>query len=669
MRYEDQKKDIAEAAKGADSPAAEENAKAAKRRRSLGAHFLILTSQTLLLAPIYLALLTAAFAAGVGWFYMDESATLEIERVSRPDIGALVRDAHGVEIGRVGSKNQILVTREEIPDHFVDALVAAEDQRFFTHPGFDPLGSVRAALANYQSDAIREGGSTLTQQLARDIFRLEGRSIDRKLAEIAAAVRIERRYTKDEILVHYLNRVYFGSGFYGIGAAARGYFGKKTSELTVDQSALICGIIPSPSRYSPLISPDRARENRDQTLRRMRDRGSLDEEDWQHYMAIDTPVASSRDDSLGRGQTTYLITRVERELRAEIATWASAPDSLDGFEIETSVDLVGQQEAARKMDRHLRRIPGVREEGDKLEAAFLVMENRSGQVVLSVGSRDFRNSEFDRTVEMKRPPGSAFLPFLYAAAYERGPFTPETMLLDAPFNNRDMGLGSVGGVLGEWSTENPKNHWQGRISAKEALAKSKNSPSARLGLHVGLENMRKTAKAMGITSELRDIPGSLLGASEATLLELVRAYTVFPNEGVPAPAPRLIREIRDASGKVVARPASYASARAIKATTARSIVAALPASGKLPGARGKSGTTPIFTDAWYFGFDAEHTWGMWIGRDQFTPIRSLAFGGELVQPLVEEILASQKAGTADAVPSVSSEHAEIVQGSDLGKSN
>lgn len=544
--------------------------------------------------------------------------------------------------------NRLLVVREDIPAHFVDALVAAEDQRFFVHPGFDPLGSFRAALANYRAESIREGGSTLTQQLARDVYRLEGKDIDRKLSEIAAAVRIEHRYSKDEILVHYLNRIYFGSGFYGLGAAARGYFGKKASELTVDESALLCGVIPSPSRYSPFVNAGRARDYRDQTLRRMHETGKLPKAELDRLLSTETRVASSRDDSLRRGQIAYLIARVERELREETASWPEPPKSLDGFTVETSVDLAGQQEVAQAMDRHLLGLAGSTEEKDPLEAAFVLIENRTGQVLVSVGSRDFLRSEYDRAVEMKRPPGSAFLPFLYAAAYESGPFTPATILLDAPFDNLEVGLGAIGGVLGEWSTENPENRWEGEITAAEALAKSKNSPSARLAARVGWQNVRRVVRAAGVATELREMPGSLLGASEASLSELTRAYSVFPNEGIPAPLPRLIREIRDANGRVISRPASYAPAPAMKPSTARAVAEGLPVSSAVPGARGKSGTTATFTDAWHFGFDEERTWGLWIGRDRFSAIRPLAFGGEIAKPLAES-LAAKMAGAAAPV--------------------
>ena len=631
--------EIDAAAKQAPRPESAADPDKPLKKRPVWLHLIVLFFQLLFLAPVYAGLLAGAVGAGVGWYYFDGSADLDLGLVARPDIGALVKDVKGVEIGRAGSMNRLLLTREEIPPHFIDALIAAEDQRFFVHPGFDPVGSIRAAWANYRSEAIREGASTLTQQLARDVYRLEGKNFDRKLAEIAAAVRIEGAYSKDEILVLYLNRIYFGSGFYGLGSAARGYFGKQASELTIDESALICGTIPSPSRYSPFVNADQAKKNRDQTLRRMHDTGTLTADELDRFLAMEVKVASSREDSLERGQISYLISRIERELREEIASWPEAPESLDGYTVETSADLVAQQQAAKVIDRHLSGLSTGADEEDPLEAAFVLIENVTGEVLVSVGSRDYQRSEYDRAVEMKRPPGSAFLPFLYAAAYESGPFTPATILLDAPFDNREMGLGAVGGILGEWSTENPANRWEGEITAAEALTKSKNSPSARLGLIVGLESLRRVAEASGIASELREMPGSLLGASEASLTELVRAYSVFSNKGKPAPAPRLIREIRDASGKTVARPSANAPAPALKESTARAIVSALPMIASVPGARGKSGTTPTFTDAWHFGFNETHTWGLWIGRDRFSPIRPLAFGGEIAQPLSESLAA------------------------------
>ena len=311
-----------------------------------------------------------------------------------------------------------------------------------------------------------------------------------------------------------------------------------------------------------------------------------------------------------------------------------------------------QQAAARAMDRHLAAVAEKAAEagfpGDDLEAAFVMMENRTGRIVISVGSRDFHKSEYDRALEMTRPPGSAFFPFVYAAAFEGGDWRPDTPVFDAPFDNREMGLGGIGGVLGEWSTENPENRWDGYIPAAAALAFSKNSPTARLGLQVGLGRVREMARAAGIESALADVPGSLLGQSEVNLTEMTLAYTTFSNGGVPAFSPGMIREIRDVSGKLISGPLEWKPARAMSEATARAVSDCLAASarGAETGATGKSGTTPAFTDAWYFGYDETHTWGAWIGRDSFTPIYPLAFGGALAKPLAEEILAGgvKKAG-------------------------
>lgn len=630
----------------------------AAKSRPLWRRILVVFLKIVFLTPFYLVVALAAFGGGVGWHYFEASADLDLTEVERLEVGALVRDVNGREIGRAGTMSRLLITRDDIPIHFVDALIAAEDQRFYLHPGFDPVGSVRAAWVNYRADAIREGASTLTQQLARDVYRLAGKDADRKLAEIAAAVRIEDRYTKDEILVHYLNRIYFGSGFYGLGSAASGYFGKTPQQLTVDEAALLCGLIPSPSRYSPLVSEKLALENRDQTLRRMQQIGKLTEAQLATFLATETVVAKSREHLINRGQVNYLLARVERELRASLMKRPVPIKSLAGLIVETSIDLERQQNAARSIDRHLEEIrkkaAAAGTSTEDIEAAFVMIENRTGRIIVSVGSRDFHKSEYDRAIEMTRPPGSALFPFVYAAAYEKGAFKPDSPVFDAPFDNREMGLGSIGGILGEWSTENPANRWEGPIPASQALRFSKNAPTARLGLQVGLGPVRELVAAAGIESALDEAPGSILGNSEVNLTEMTLAYTTFPNGGTRAPLPGMIREVRDTSGKLISPSLELKPDAAMSAITAQAVSESLTASGEGAKETGKSGTTSAFTDAWYFGFDDDHTWGTWVGRDSFTPLFPLAFGGALAKPLAAEIVAEPTANTP-AVPVAASE--------------
>jgi len=653
----DEKEKVETVASSDPAPVSSPELAGAKKPRPLWRRILVVFLKIVIFTPLYLVVALAAFGGGVGWHYFEASADLDLAEVERLEVGALVRDVKGREIGRAGTLSRLLITRDDIPIHFVDALIAAEDQRFYLHPGFDPVGSVRAAWVNYRADAIREGASTLTQQLARDVYRLEGKDADRKLSEIAAAVRIEDRYTKDEILVHYLNRIYFGSGFYGIGSAARGYFGKTPRQLTIDEAALLCGLIPSPSRYSPLVSEKLARENRDQTLRRMHLIGKLNDAQLATFLATETVVARSREHLLNRGQVNYLLARVERELRASLEQRPVPIKSLDGLVVETSIDLELQQEAARAMDRHLEEIVKKAATAgaptSDIEAAFVLMENRTGRIVVSVGSRDFHKSEYDRAVEMTRPPGSALFPFVYAAAYEKGAFKPDSPVFDAPFDNREMGLGSIGGILGEWSTENPANRWQGRIPAAQALRFSKNAPTARLGLQVGLGPLRELVAAAGIESALEDAPGSILGNSEVNLTEITLAYTTFPNGGTRAPLPGMIREVRDAAGKLISPPLELKPDPAMSATTARAVSESLTSGGEGAKESGKSGTTPAFTDAWYFGFDDDHTWGTWVGRDSFSPLYPLAFGGALAKPLAAEIVAGHTANPASGPVSAS----------------
>jgi membrane peptidoglycan carboxypeptidase len=608
----------------------------------------------------YLSSGTIAFGLGIGWHYFDETESLELSRISQLENGAIVLDARGKVIGRIGSANQRPVSRLEIPSHFIDALIAAEDQRFLFHPGFDPAGALRAAWANYRAETIREGASTLTQQLAREVFELEGKHADRKLLEIAAAVRIEQRYSKDEILVYYLNRIYFGSGFYGLGSAARGYFGKQVSELTVDESAMLCGVIPSPSRYSPFVDREKAIRYRDQTLNRMYEIGKLTREELASFLASKTEVAEDPEDRIQRGQESYLIGRIERELRDTLKAGGREDLTLEGITVETSIDLALQQTAAKAIHQNLARIrkeiPEYREDSAPLQGAFVMLENATGRIVISVGSYDYQRSEYDRAIEMKRPPGSAIFPFLYATAFESGRFRPDSLLSDSPFDNRDMGVGGIGGVLGEWSAENPENRWTGKITVAEALRQSKNSPTARLGLDVGIEALQKTMRAAGVKSPLSTQPGSLLGMCEVNLTEMTRAYSVFPNEGRLGAPPRLIISVKDAAGKAIPLSGMPGSSQVIGKETAATIRKILARSEGVPGSSGKSGTTSGFTDAWFFGFDPEHTWGTWIGKDTFTPIDPQAFGGTYARPVADAVLSKrQEAAPETAAPVVSAE--------------
>lgn len=591
--------------------------------------------KVMFLTGVYLCGGFLAAGAGFGWHYLDANSHYDLDKVEQLAAGAEVVDTHGRPIGRIGATDRKLIARGDIPQEFIDALIASEDQRFFYHFGFDPMGTLRAAWANYRAESIKEGGSTLTQQLARDVYGLEGRHIERKLNEIALAFWIERRYSKDEILVHYLNRIYFGSGFYGVGAAAKGYFGKQLGQLTIDEAAMLCGLIRSPSRFSPFVSRERAIAARDQTLRRMNSIDRLSAAEMQSFLKSETPVANDRDERIHRGQASFLLSRIEKEARLLLGD-----RSLEGLRITSSVDLEIQQEAAFQIDQHLDSLQEIHSEAKDLEGAAVVIENQTGRTLLTVGSRDFLGSEYDRSLDMKRPPGSAFFPFVYAAAFEQDGFDASSIVIDAPFDNREMGLGGTTGVLGEWSTENPQNRWEGRITAAEALRLSKNSPTARLGLQLGLEKVSQLAASLGIESEIRDLSGSLLGASEMNLSELTRAYTVFPNQGMPSPKAHLIESVFSGEKEIEIRVEKELPVRVLSAETAEVIANLI--------GHGKSGTTSAYTDAWHFGFNENYTWGVWIGKDAFETLFPMAFGGKVASPVAKAIIEKSSLGVAEA---------------------
>lgn len=599
-----------------------------KKSRALRVTFCLLKVSFFVL--VYLVVAITAVGGGIGWHYLDQNSGYDLSKVEELTAGAEVVDSHGRPIGRIGATDRKLIKRDDIPGVFIDALLAAEDQRFFIHPGFDPAGTLRAAIANYRAESIQEGGSTLTQQLARDVYGLKGRHIERKLNEIALAFWIERKYQKDEILVHYLNRIYFGSGFYGVGAAAKGYFDKPLSDLTVDEAALLCGLIRSPSRFSPFVSQELAMTNRNQTLQRMVSINRLSKERFNELISEPTVVANNRGQRIFRGQSSFLLARIEKEARELLGD-----RSLEGLMIRSSVDLRLQQSAAFEIDKHLKKLHREKPEFDgieELEGAAVVVENKTGRLLLTVGSRDFLGSEYDRSREMKRPSGSAFIPFVYAAAFEVGGYNPASILSDAPFDNREMGLGGVSGVLGEWSTENPDNRWEGAITAGRALRLSKNSPTARLGLQIGLGPVSDLVKKAGIETPMRELSGSLLGASEMSLSELVRAYTIFPNGGVPAPRIGLVESIAIGKDSLFSSRQEQAPERAISEKTAKLVSRLIE--------NGQSGTTPAFTDGWHFGFNGQYTWGIWVGKDTFETIYPLAFGRETAGPIAAAILES-----------------------------
>lgn len=614
---------------------------------------------------LILFLIAGVAAAGLGGTvlvrYYDEAKTYDLASIAEVEAGAQALDRRGDPMGRISLQDRRLITLDQVPRHLIDALIATEDSRFFDHDGYDMIGIARAAWANLKARRIEQGGSTITQQLARHAFSLRGRTFDRKLRELFLAQRIESAFTKDEILEHYLNRVYFGCGYWGVGAAARGYFGKDVSGLTAPESAMLCAIIKSPNNLAPFVDPESAVKARNRTLAKMAAKGYLDEPTLREYQKM---PCGALDETEREDRPNYLLTKV----RLEALEILGRNRTLDGLVIRTTVDPRVQGRLADAIDRGARRIearPGYDHETpalfrdrlrndstarpEYLQAAAVVIENATGQIVAAVGGRNYRDSQFNRVWDGRSPAGSVFFPFVYAAAFESGKVTPVSEVADAAMDNRRVMMGGTEGVLGEWATEDLGVSYLGKLTAGYGLVASKNGMTVRVGNRAGLSPVMELARNAGIQSGLRDFPNTFLGAGAVNLLEMTHACTVFPNLGWKTKRAHLISEITGRDGGILHRePVQQRSEQQVISplTAARinQLLAANFSNGPARGCRGiirglkgavagKNGTAYDFTDNWFIGYNGGFTWGVWIGFDRPQTIYPGAFSKETALPI------------------------------------
>ncbi len=583
--------------------AASRGGKRRPRRRSLvgGAARLFYWS-------LVLALWAGIAGAGmVAWYgaRMPAATTWSIPGRS-PNIGIVAVD--GRLLANRGMTGGEAVGIEEMSPWIPAAVVAIEDRRFYSHFGVDPLGLARAMAANIAAGRLTQGGSTITQQLAKNLFLKPDRTVERKVQEVLLALWLEHRHSKAEILEMYLNRVYFGSGAYGVEAAARRYFSKGASDVTLSEAALLAGLLKAPSRLSPARDPKAAAERAELVLEVMREEKLIGAGEL--TAALSAPA--SRAAAHWAGSENYVADRVMEELPSLIGEVRS------DIVVETTVDLDLQKLA----EASIRRL--VKENGRKLNASqgALVSIDNSGAVRAMVGGYDYANSQFDRASEARRQPGSAFKPFVFLAALEQGR-TPDSVRNDAPVK------------IGKWTPENYQGKYFGKVTLATALARSLNSVAAQLVMEVGPEAVVEAAHRLGIESGLTANSSIALGTSEVTPLELTAAYVPFANGGY-RPKLHFIRRITDAAGEVlyehragggprVVRPEIVGMMNAmmtgtIEAGTARKAAFAWPAAGK-------TGTSQNSRDAWFIGYTANLTTGVWFGNDDGSPMKRVTGGG------------------------------------------
>src|SRR5213080_4168754 len=598
-----------------------------------------------------------------------EAATYDLSKLEQMESASVILDRNGKIFGQIYVENRETIPYDQLPRDLVNAVVAMEDNKFYQHSGYDLFGIVRAALVNFVSGHVRQGASTITQQLARNSFALKERTYRRKLLEIFVAERIEQHFDKQKIMELYLNRIYFGGGLYGAEAAARGYFDKPAREMSLVECATLAGIIRSPNRLSPWADRAAARESRNVVLGRMRD---LDFVDRQRCAA-----AQSEDILIGNRQNaqgqTYAVDYIRQKV-IEAVGWNRAMN--EGFRIHTTIDSDLQKAAEESLRSHLDRAEKHPDYGhptyaeytanfrkarpgaspppvpDYLQGAVIVLDNTTGGVLALVGGRDFEHNQYDRALQARRPAGTAMTPFVFAAAFEKGMF-PGSVIEDSPLDNRAVMIGGTTGILGEWGPEDADNHYEGRMTARQALVKSKNGATVRIGMDAGIEAVLHLCSAAGIRSPLRSYPATFLGSSEVTLAELALAYTIFPNGGWRPNAPHILERIEEKDGtlvwdgkresirKLVTKPETAYEVHSCLADALESGTgkAAFMEFGlkKIPAA-GKTGTAYDFTDALFAGYDSNFTRAVWAGFDKPQKIYRGAFGRELALPVWVDIM-------------------------------
>ncbi len=550
--------------------------------------------------------LTLALGVTVAWYAWDLPNISRLETPSRRPSVELVT-ADGVILARYGDLHGGWVRFNDLPPHLVQAVAAIADRRFFQHGGIDPWAIVRAAIANLRAGTIRQGGSTISQQLAKNLFLTPARTLRRKVQEVLAALWLEANFSKRQIFAIYANRVYLGAGTYGVEAAGRRYFGKSVRDVTLLESAVLAGLLKAPSRYSPARDPKAAIGRARQVLRAMLDAGFL--------TAPDAARA-------GRGRLE--LVRATGSGARYFADWVL--ERAAGYVGRTNRDLV----VVTTLDSRLQRIAeraleaALARDGKPghVSQAALVALTADGAVRAMVGGRNYAKSQFNRATQALRQPGSAFKLFVYLAALEAG-MRPGDTMLDAPVD------------VGGWRPRNYDGKFHGPMALGRAFARSINTIAVRVSERVGRGRVIAAARRLGITSKLVSHPSVALGAGEVTLLELAAAYAAVASGGFAA-WPHGITEIRDSAGTVLFRRTGSGGGEAISPGHARAldlmlrgVIADGTGRAAWPGRRaaGKTGTSQDFRDAWFIGYSGDLVTGVWVGNDDFTPMKRVTGGG------------------------------------------
>lgn len=605
---------------------------------------------------LVLVFLGAVALGGAAWFfypvyreYQNVADSFDLQDLQAIPAISEVFDNNGQRYSRLEGEVRYVVPYDKISPLFIKALEAREDSRFFKHHGVDFQGIARAAWKNIRSGGVEEGASTLTQQLARNTFDLGANRWRRKCIEALLAWRIEQHLSKQEIIEAYVNRIYYGIGLYGVETASRACFGKRASDLTLSEAAVLAGLIRSPNRLSPLEDSRKAIAARNEVLARMEDLHLITRAEAEAARQEELPASKLLPPVR---QEDYAMDAVMRDLR--ILLPKEVVDK-GGLKIYTTIDrrlqLIGQD----AVDNRLAEIekqpnwkhptkeasetaprPTDEKESPYVQGALIAIDNETGGIRAIIGGRDYKESPLNRALLSKRQVGSTFKPFVYAAAFEHG-LLPGTYVDDAPLTPQEAQ------AVGNWSPENSDEDNAGLLPAAMGLIRSRNTMTVRVGEMANLENVRSLA----IKSGLANTPAMhaiYLGAFEATLKDLTGAYTAFPNKGVRR-QPYIIESIEDRNGAMIYKasraqlatispPVNYVVTELLQDVLKRGTATAASKSlGLTIPAAGKTGTTDDYKDAWFVGFTTRLTCGVWVGFDLPQRIMDRGYGSALALPV------------------------------------
>ncbi len=547
--------------------------------------------------------------AGIVAFYGARMPSATSWAVPERPPNVKIVSAEGATMANRGVTGGEALTLSRMSPYIPQAVIAIEDRRFYSHVGIDPIGLARAMVSNVMAGRMVQGGSTLTQQLAKNLFLSPERTVERKVQEVLLAFWLEHKFSKDQILEMYLNRVYFGSGSYGVEAASRRYFKKPARDVNLAQAALLAGLLKAPSRLSPARNPEAAETRAQLVLEAMREEGFVT--DREITTAMTRPPTKAK--SYWSGAENYAADLVMDQLEALIGG-----EITRDLVVHTTISLPVQQSAEAAIREAIDR------DGKALDVSqgALVSIDGTGAIRALVGGYDYAASQFDRATKAKRQPGSAFKPFVYATALEMGR-TPHSVRNDAPIR------------IGKWTPSNYDEKYRGPVTLSEALAKSLNTVAAQLVMEAGPKNVAKTARRLGIESALQTNASIALGTSEVTLTELTAAYAPFMNGGYKA-TPHIIRRISTASGRVLYEntydnPPRVLRPDIIAMMNGMLVEAVNEGTGRKARLRrhqaaGKTGTSQAFRDALFVGYTAELATGVWFGNDNGEPTKKVTGG-------------------------------------------